>query len=181
MSDNPRMERRVLIGKVGVGILHATPEGQILRCTAPFADIIGYGLEEVPGLTLQEITAPEDLAANAEALHLLSSAAPDSVVFETRFIRKDGSLTWLKLTVSLQRNGEGPAFHLLIFVEDVNLRNACEAGLARNLKPTPAREARYLNVFQTCPDAVLIARLSDGRIIDANQAFLDVMGFASGE
>src|SRR5208337_4619887 len=73
------------------------------------------------------------------------------------------------------------AFHLLIFVEDVNLRNACEAGLARNLKPTPAREARYLNVFQTCPDAVLIARLSDGRIIDANQAFLDVMGFASGE
>ena len=101
--------------------------------------------------------------------------------FETRFIRKDGSFTWLKLTVSLQRNGEGPAFHLLIFAEDINGRKACEAGVATVPSPPPAKEARYRNVFQTCPDAVLIARLSDGKIIDANQAFLDVMGFESGE
>ena len=74
MSDNPRLERRDLIEKVGVGILHATPEGQILRCNAAFADIIGYALEEVPGLTLQEITIPEDLASNNEAFHKLSSA-----------------------------------------------------------------------------------------------------------
>ncbi len=183
MSDNPRFERRDLIEKVGVGILHATPEGQILRCNAAFADIIGYALEEVPGLTLQEITIPEDIASNNEAFHKLSSDAADSVSFETRFIRKDSSITWLKLTASLQRNGEGPVFHLLLFAEDINGRKAFEAGLVKKAEeaPAPAKEARYRNVFQTCPDAVLIARMSDGKIIDANQAFLDVMGFESRE
>ncbi len=38
-------------------------------------------------------------------------------------------------------------------------------------------EERYRAVFQTCPDHVMIVRMSDGKILDVNQAFLDSSGF----
>ena len=38
-------------------------------------------------------------------------------------------------------------------------------------------EERYRTVFQTCPDAVMISRLSDGVILDANQTLLDMAGY----
>ena len=60
MSDKPTLESRSFLEQATVGIVHATPEGHILRCNAEFADIIGYPREEVRGLMMQEITPDED-------------------------------------------------------------------------------------------------------------------------
>jgi len=176
MSDTSGLDQQDFLVQTAVGIVHAAPEGQILWCNARFAEIIGYPWEEVPGLTFQEITHPEDVASSIEAFQRLWSGATDSLSLQARFIRKDRSTTWLKLTVSLQRNGEGPALHLLAFAEDINARKAIEVSFATTADALKAQEERYRNAFQSNPDAVIIARLSDGTIIDANQAFLDLMG-----
>ena len=60
MSDKPTLESRNFLEQATVGIVHATPEGHILRCNAEFAEIIGYPREEVRGLMMQEITPDED-------------------------------------------------------------------------------------------------------------------------
>ncbi len=155
--------------QAAVGIVHVTFAGRILRCNARFAQVIGYPLEEIPGMTFRQITAPEFLDESEAALRHLAEAECGTPSWEKCYIRKDGSMNWVRLTSSVQRDGEGRALHIVTFVEDINARKLTEMQLHDS-------EERYRTVFQTGPDAAIIARLSDGMIIDANQAFLDSSG-----
>ncbi|MFZ0743203.1 MAG: EAL domain-containing protein [Terracidiphilus sp.] len=181
MSDKATVDQRDSLEQVSVGIVRATHESLILRCNVRFADILGYSQDEVPGLTFKEITAPDDVAPFMEALHRLWSGATDAMSLEARFIRKNGSLTWIKLTASVQSDVEGQALYLLTLVEDINARKASQVNLAATAGAVPTREERYCRAFQTYPDAVLMTRMSDGAIVDANQAYLAIMGFESQE
>ena len=186
MSDKPTVETHRFLEQATVGIVHATPEGHILRCNAEFAEIIGYPREEVRGLMFQEITPDEDGAQCITAFQKLWNGAMDALSLEIRLIRKDGTRTWAKLTVSLLRDREGWPSHLLAHVEDISNRKkletpeaiAAEVAVApAPAQPIAAKEDRYRSTFETSPDGVLIARTADGRILDTNPAFLEMMGF----
>jgi len=177
MSEKPRLESRNFLEQAAVGIVHATPEGHILRCNAEFADIIGYPREDVRGLLFQQITPEADGTACVEAFQRLWTGSTDAVSLEIRLIRKDKNLTWAKVTVSLLRDREGWPSHLLAHVEDVNSRRTAEASTVVAAEALQTSEERYRSAFQTCPDGALIARVGDGAIIDANPAFLEMMGF----
>jgi diguanylate cyclase (GGDEF)-like protein/PAS domain S-box-containing protein len=178
MLEGSTQDRQDFSEQAGVGIVHTSPEGEILTCNARFAEIIGYPLEEIPGLTFKENRTPEDGASVTEAFHRLWSGQADQVSLETRYIRKDGSSTRLKVTASLKMNGDGMASYLLAQVEDLDSHKTAEIAPAIPVKVQVTGDECYRTVFQTCPDAVLIAQLSDGTIVDANPAFLEVMGFA---
>lgn len=181
MSEDPIIDSKNFLAQATVGIVHATPEGHILRCNAEFAEIIGYPREEVRGLLFEKITPEEDGTACLGAFQRLWTGATDAVSLEIRFLRKDGSLTWTKLTVSLLRDREGWPSHLLAHVEDINSRKTADAGKALTAEALQTNEERYRSAFQSCPDGVLIARVSDGAIIDANPAFLATVGFTREE
>jgi len=165
-----------------VGIVHSTPEGHILRCNAEFAEIIGYPREEVRGLMMQEITPDEDGAQCLASFQKLWTGASDALSLETRLIRKDGSLTLAKLTVSLLRDREGWPSHLLAHVEDIHERMKTEAAHAPLAEPAAsAKDDRYRTTFETSPDGVLIARAEDGKIVEVNPAFLETLQFTRDE
>ncbi len=167
--------------QAAVGIIHATFEGRILRCNSRFAEIIGYPREEVSGKTFQQITPPEHLKESAGVLEQLASSIPGTPSWEKCYVRKDGSLTWVRLTSSVQRDGEGRPLHLVTFVEDINSRKASEQRLLETQEELRASEARYRTVFQASLDGMALSRMSDGLYVDANQAFLDILGFAREE
>jgi len=178
MSDKPTLESRGFLEQATVGIVHATPEGHILRCNAEFADIVGYPREEVRGLMFQEITPDEDCALCISSFQKLWTGASDALSLEVRLIRKNGTLTWTKFTVSLLRDREGWPSHLLAHVEAIQKVKDME-----HVQEAPAphaliiKENRYRSAFETSPDGVLIARAEDGKIVDANPAFLQTMHF----
>jgi diguanylate cyclase (GGDEF)-like protein/PAS domain S-box-containing protein len=172
---------RATFEQAAVGIVHTSLEGRVLRCNSRFAEIIGYPAEEVSGLTIQQITAPGDAAATAGALDQLAGGESGTIILEKRYIRKDGSRTWVRATASIQRDSEGRALHFITFVADINARKAAEARLSEALETLQASEARYRTVFQTSIDPLCITRLSDGEFIDVNRAFLEVTGFARDE
>ena len=172
---------RATFEQAAVGIVHTSFEGQILRCNSRFAEIIGYPVEEVAGLTVEQITAPGNATATASAKK--QSARRDSapVTLEKCYIRKSGNRTWVRVTTSVQRDSEGRALHLISFVADINARKAAEKRLAEALETLRVSEKRYRTVFQTSLDPVCITRLSDGRFVDVNRAFLETMGFTHDE
>src|SRR5271157_1814862 len=95
---------RATFEQAAVGIVHASLEGQYLRCNARFAEIIGYPQEEVPGLNYQQITIPEDQEASLRMHRQLREGAAESPSIEKRYVRKDGSLVWARATFSSQRD-----------------------------------------------------------------------------
>ena len=166
--------------QAAVGIIHTSLEGKILRSNARFAEIIGYSLDAIPGMTFQQITAVEDLERSNAALQRTTTGGADvplSPVWEKRYIRRDGSLTWVRLTISIQRDQEGRALHYIAVIEDINERKAAEANLSKAQQALRLSEERYRTVFQTSLDCITISSLKDGRYIDVNKAFLKLMGF----
>ena len=163
--------------QAAVGIVHTSFEGACLRCNARFAEIVGYPQQEIPGMTFQQITAPEDMDASLDALQRMSRETVENAAWEKRYIRKDGSIAWVKVTVSMQRDAEGRALHSIALVEDISARKAAEARLAEATEALRVSEERYRTAFQTSLDAININRLEDGVYIDCNAAFLKIMGY----
>jgi PAS domain S-box-containing protein len=168
---------RSIFEQAAVGIEHTSLEGRILRCNECFAQIIGYPLDEIPGMTFRQITAPEDLDKSVGVFNELLKSATGTASWEKRYVRKDGSLTWARLKTSTQRDGQGRSLHLITIVEDINARKTAEERLAAAQEALRVSEARYRTVFQTSPNLIDINRLDDGTYIDANKAYLDILGF----
>ena len=101
-------------------------------------------------------------------------------------VRKDGSQFWADSILTAIRNDSGEITGYAKVTRDITAHKQTEEAvvaqlsgeLEANAEALQASEARYRTVFHTSPDAVAISRLSDGVIIDVNQAFLDVTGHA---
>jgi diguanylate cyclase (GGDEF)-like protein/PAS domain S-box-containing protein len=172
---------RSTFDQAAVGILHVSFEGQILRCNPRFAEIIGYPIEEIPGKPFQQFTPPEYRTESAEALRLLVTGATSAAGLEKPYLRKDGTLTWVKLTSSVQTDHAGQPLHLVAFMQDINERKAAEAHLATATNALQISESRYRTVFQTSRDALSITNLVDGTLTEVNQTLLDLVGFQRDE
>jgi len=180
LRDNEQRYRDTF-DQAAVGILHTSLEGRILHCNERFAEIIGYPLEEACKLTFQQITPPEDLGESVGVLKLMLSEASITPSWEKRYVRKDGSLTWIRLTVSTRRDSEGRALHFISVVEDINARKAAERRLAEAQQALRTSEERYRMAFHTSLDAIAINRLEDGNYTDVNPAFLQITGYSREE
>ncbi len=171
---------RATFEQAAVGMLHTSLDGRIVRCNDCFARMVGYRPDEICGRTFQSFTAPEDLARSNAVLNKMTAGADiilQPTVFEKRYLRKDGSLTWMKLTVSIQRDNEGKPLHYITVVQDINARKTAEEQLAIALKALRVNEERYRTTFEMSTEAICINRLSDGLYVDANKAFLDIVGY----
>ena len=163
--------------QAAVGIVHVSFDGRILRCNTRFAEILGYTAEELPGITIWQVTLPEDFAASTETLERIRNDATATVIVEKRFVRKEGSFTWAKITISAQRDADGRALHSIALVEDINDRKTAEERLAATAEALRASEERYRTIFQMSINTITINRLSDDAYVEVNQAFFDTMGY----
>lgn len=172
---------RASFEQAAVGILHTSLDGRILECNESFARIVGYSPEELVGLRFQAITPPEDRGTGNAVQGRLLSGELKSSSFEKRYLRKDGSLTWVMLTISVQYAEEGRPVCFLTLVQDVNARKEAEARLAEALEAVRLSEERYRLAFQTSLDGICLTRLSDGMYVDCNKTFLDGTGYTREE
>jgi len=103
-----REERfRATFEQAAVGIAHVSPEGRFLRINQKFCDIVGYPEDKVLDLTFQDITHPDDLDADLEYVRQVLAREIENYSMDKRYYRKDGSIVWVNLTVSLLFDKEG--------------------------------------------------------------------------
>lgn len=105
---------RALFSQAVVGIAEADLEGRFVLVNQQYCDMLGYSRDELLALRLQDVTHPEDLPRSLELL-AESMRSGKEFVIEKRNLRKDGTLIWVRNTVSLLRGADGrPAFIVAI-------------------------------------------------------------------
>jgi len=109
-----------------VGIAHVGTNGHWLRVNRRLCDIVGYEKEELLGLTFQDITHPDDLEADLEGARRLLAGEIETYSREKRYFRKDGSVVWIYLTVSLVRSPLGEPRYFISVTEDITERKRVE-------------------------------------------------------
>ncbi|MCP5052583.1 MAG: PAS domain S-box protein [bacterium] len=112
--------------QAAVGIVYATLKGGFIRINKRFCEMLGYSLEDLLTLNIQEITYRDDFAIDQALIRELVEKRRDAFSRDKRYIRKDGSLMWARLTVSLVLGDSGEPKYLMAVIEDVSQRMKTE-------------------------------------------------------
>ena len=118
-----------------VGIAHVGLDGHWLRVNGRLCEITGYGYEELMTRTFQDITHPDDLAADLTYVRQVLAGKIPTYSMEKRYLRKDGGIVWINLTVSLVRKPSGEPNYFISVIEDITPRKQVEQAL-RDLTAT---------------------------------------------
>jgi PAS domain-containing protein len=123
------------------------------------------------GCTIQDVH-PEDRALVRTRIAARLRGEETSAHYEFRLVRPDGRVVWMECLASQILWDGAPA--LLGSYHDVTARKRVEDALRRS-------ERLFATIFQSSPDAIMLSSLSDGRLIDVNEAFLQAFGTARSE
>jgi PAS domain S-box-containing protein len=117
-------ERRleVAIERAPIGMAIVDLDGSWLRVNAALCRLVGYTREELLSKTFQDITHPEDLAPDLAYVQKLVDGEIDDYTMDKRYIRADGTIVWVHLSVALLRDDEGLPLHFLSQIQDITER-----------------------------------------------------------
>jgi len=157
--------------QAAVGMAHVSPRGDFLRVNDRFCRILGYARREIRRRNVRDITFPDDVQTDLERLRDIWFGRIGTYVTEKRYIRKDGTIVWANVTLSLVRRDDGKPEYFIAVVEDVTQRKEAEEEVSR-LAKFPSED----------PNPVL--RISgDGTVLysnDPGRAMLEAAGWARG-
>jgi len=152
------------------GMVQCDLEGRFLRVNQAFCRITGYPEAELLEKTFIDITVPEDLIDAVNRAHqLIAGDYSRGYTLEKRYLRKDRSVIWVNLHVSLVHHHDGSPHYFVGVVEDITDRKRAEARIQElnlrleqrlNLLTRPEAEAGDLH-FQDLFDLDEIQQLQN--------------------
>lgn len=147
-------------------------EGRLTYANEAAAQMFGVESSDwFLGRSTLELVHPDEHAATIErGLRILEfGSAP---LAERKFVRPDGTAVHTEIASARVVDRRGPA--ILSVIRDVSDRKRAEETLRQS-------EKKFSTIFQTTPDPVTITRLSDGVILDVNDAFCERSGYTREE
>ncbi|MDO9300687.1 MAG: PAS domain S-box protein, partial [Anaerolineales bacterium] len=157
---------RTTFEQAAVGIAHIGTDGGWLRVNQRLCDIVGYTRDELSGLTFQDITHPDDLQTDLNYVHQMLADEIKAYSMEKRYIRKDRSIVWINLTVSLVRETSGEPKYFISVVEDITER-----------KRADAERAQLLSVLESSLNEIYIFDAETLRVQYVNLGALRNLGY----
>ncbi len=152
-----------------VPIAQVAPDGSFLIVNDAFCQLTGYCAQELLAGGFQQITHPDDLSLDLDHVRNLLAGSAARYSMEKRYIRKDGSITWVNLTATLARDAQGRPDFFISVAEMIDERKRAEAELAES-------EARMRTIVETVPVGIVFAELPSGRIVSGNKQVENILG-----
>ncbi|MBJ7442851.1 MAG: diguanylate cyclase [Sphingobium sp.] len=108
-----------------VGIAHVGLDGGFLLVNPRFCEISGHDADTLMRTGFQQITHPDDLDTDQLLLARLNAGDFPRYTLEKRYIRADGTIIWINLTVAMVRDAAGhPEFYVAVIEDLSELRQA---------------------------------------------------------
>jgi PAS domain S-box-containing protein len=111
------------------GIAHVSLDGRFMRVNRQLCEILRYREDELIGRSVKEVSHPEDRDVTDAQRLRVHAGERESVRFEKRYLRKDGSTVWVSLGVALVRGDGGAPLYEIAMFDDITERKQAEAAL----------------------------------------------------
>src|SRR6201993_1315192 len=150
-----------------IGIAVENLEGQPLFVNPSFCSFLGFSEEELRNKHCVDFSPREDAEKDWALFQQLRAGSIDHYQLEKRYFRRDGSLVWGSLSISLLKSSRSPL--VLAMVEDITDKKNAE-------------EARYRHaaVIESSDDAIASGTL-DGIIVSWNTGAQKIYGYTEAE
>lgn len=117
---------RTIFERAGVGISLIDLEGRMVATNPALQRLIDYPEDELRGKPFVEITYPDDVAMDQQLFNELVAGERDVYQIEKRYIRRDGRVIWVRLTVTMIRGARGEPLFSIAMIEDITDRKRAE-------------------------------------------------------
>jgi PAS domain S-box-containing protein len=118
-----------------VGSALISPDLRFIQVNSALCAITGYTPDEFLTLPFSSIIAPDENTGIITCVENLKRGAIDLDERDMQLVRKDGTRTWVRQSVSLLRDDNGtPLYFLPMFVDINNLKMATDALQSTNKK-----------------------------------------------
>lgn len=148
------------------------PSGEAVFVTPSVTQLVGYTPEEFIGTQSYEHIHPDD-QEKIRKIAENSGKTGDSYTATFRMRRKDGRYIWVETSVRPMRDEHGAIKELLCVTRDVTDRMKIEQELRIS-------NARLKAIFDNAGTGIVI-RDSNENLIDANPAYLEMIGYTKEE
>jgi len=110
-----------------IGIAVENLDGQPLFVNPAFCAMLGFSDEELRSKHCVDFSPPEDAAKDWALFQQLRAGSIDHYQLEKRYFRRDGSLVWGRLSISLLNSYPSPL--VIAMVEDITEKKTAEEAL----------------------------------------------------
>ena len=148
-------------------------DGMITSWNAAAEALYGYAAAEAIGRD-GTILIPPGREGETQEIIKRMLRGDSGFGFETQRLRKDGSLLDVAFTLSPIRDAAGEITALSITDHDISRRVRAERELRES-------EEKFAAAFHASPDLMAISRLSDGTLLEVNEGFTQLLGYARAE
>ena len=116
-ASEQRFELAFNDGQIGMALVAL--DGAWLRVNPTLCRIVGYSEEALLGEHIQDITHPDDLDKDLDRMAEMIRGERVRYEMEKRYVRGDGSLAWVRLSVSMATDAAGAPAYFISQVQDI--------------------------------------------------------------
>jgi PAS domain S-box-containing protein len=164
---------RAAFEQASVGMALRALDGRWLRVNSKLCEILGYERDELLGMTSVDLTPPDDRALAIENNERMARGDVGEVSREKRYLRKDGSIVWVHLSIGVVRGSDGTVLHQLSCVQDITDRKRAETALRDS-------EEAFRAMFEQAFVGINV-RAFDGRWLRVNRRMCEITGRTEAE
>jgi PAS domain S-box-containing protein len=165
-SEQALREREKRLGAIfqgaAIGIALVDLGGHAIESNQALQTMLGYSRIELRRKTFADITYMEDRQAGVQIFEDIAQGKCDHYQVEVRYVRKDSSLMWVRLTASLVRGEEGKPNYIIHMIEDITDWKQAENSLQES-------ESKYRSLFENMTSGFAYHKV----VLDANSEPVD--------
>lgn len=162
---------RKMFNVASVGIVQVIPdEGRIINCNQKYCEILGYEKEELLNTPFSKLTYIDDRKDDWQIFVAALRGESSNYLNEKRYVRKDGSLIWVRINAAFIRDDSGKAIKTVAIVEDISERKKIQ----RELQD---REQNLAVTLQSIGDGVIVTDIN-GLVTNMNIIAEKLTGFS---
>jgi len=173
LPTNEEQYRKIFQNSI-VGMFQTTPEGRFINLNIALAKIFGYDspkelMSNIQNIQRQIYVNPKD----RDLAHELVEKNGFLKNYEVQCSHVSGSIIWIAVNIRKVTDDQGRTLYNEGSVQDITERKRTEKALLKS-------EEKYRNIFTNSIEGIFQST-SDGRLISANAALANILGYTSPE
>jgi PAS domain S-box-containing protein len=152
-----------------IGMVTVTSDFRFGTANTAFCKMLGYAEHELAALTFKDVTHPECVAQDVDAVRKVVDGSSSVYRTDKRYVRKDRRTIWGAVTVTAVRDQDGRFLYILAMIEDITER-----------KQTDERLRQQAALLDAANDAIYVRTL-DHRVVYWNQGAERLYGWTGAE